>query len=1618
MSNRLTFSLASLIVLIAFGLIVGTPSAVAHDLVPGEDGDQHVAGTNLSNHPAAHPILDSITLGGAGADGVVNTSTTFLVTIVFSGADPSSVTDPFAAADITNTGSNASISSRTNFAGPTKSGTAPNEKWTYTVVLQLTGEGLGAIEVTASDVTDLYIAPAPTGTPTPPDPRRPAITADSTDPSIPTAGNTGAPRDAPLPGKDKPLSGEWAESFYIVFNIAEANGISSIDFTADPDELTFGTPGLTGSGNDTSTVKEYRVKATPKGVSADETSATNVLVSITAMDKAGNSGSGSLTVALAPRTVGGGPTGPTTNSPPVFASTDTVPDIEAIVGRKMNAPLTADGSDTDRAIVSRGDTVKEGLLLPVASDNDNDDLSYTLTEDKTSPVPIFNSPGVSPGSGPADSTDLVFTATDFERKQTLHGTPTASYNGKIVYEVSDGNQASDTTLSSRQRKFNLKIKDPIKPGKIKILSARSHYYSTASPTGHTDGDTVTLTWKHLPAREPYNSAHDKPSEDSAYDTKSTLGATPPRGTPLMDDYHPIAPGDDDHLGAHDYGSITDWDYLHSNDGGADVYEYLVEITNSNGVVVRTETVPHKSSTTGIQTYTTKVLGDVYPNRILGVYEFTVTAKSKLEIPDAERSQSGAYADSNGANTWTGIESDVAYAKVADPSEPTGKPLATSNATAGTVTLTWTLPVDSRVLGIDVSKTQKNDPAPPGPTSSNISTFDTTTDPVAFSKEDTWSNGAPITDYIITQIKIDPATGAPVESKDHLLQVGNIRNPRSPEYLVAASHLDVGTYQFRVTAFSDAGKSFGSASDWVVKTAGPPTPAQPPTAATSVPDKGYLVFVRDIDNAPVFGTANPAVAQWAAMPNLYEFFTHAPGGSLQLNVTNVAARKVVISEMMWAVDEGKVGQNSYDGQQWIEVYNNSGAAIAVNSISFTAKKDRPALLEGTDLISNVVGAGSLWIRTKGQNGNSGAADGSGQKEFVSMYRNNYGKEGWNGGHWTTSSQIYHPNHKGTPGAGEVKNPTTFPASGVALGTVFNEIANHASANHNHEWIELRKKSGELNNLENWVVDMVTGVNNQKRLFKIPKLNDGRYGDILLITKTDPARDDNHPLRGGYDVTKDIAAQKDEGRDENIRYYVAKDWTTNLPDNGEFVLILRHGADKTNHEKVEDLAGYHPNLKVDSATFFTNLWPLRGYAAPNIALNKIDAGKVHRRQKDGIPGTKTVDKADNADHVALRDVGWTGIGYKRNANAGAQNGGTPGYPNGALAANNTAAGGDPVIISEIMYATGDRGTSPQWIELRNTSQTAGINLDGWQLTIVNHDQDSADSADTYSGDLVKDYNLNGKIPPGQTFLIVAHSGTNNTNLPSERIQAIRARRGELILSQYGFEITLKTAVKDGNRAEIDMVGNLVDSSEAARIRNSPQSYETPEWMLPSGMTEDGSRISIVRVRNKDGSYEGGMDGGKLQSAWQIFDMSVQSHAPESTYYGNRNDLSNPGYTYGGVLPVSLSKFRPERLATGEIVVRWVTESETNNAGFNILRGEALDGEFTKLNKQLIKGQGTTSERTGYAFVDKTAKPNVVYYYQIQDVSLDGDVVTLRTTHLRGNISVVGKLTTTWGELKALQ
>ena len=122
-------------------------------------------------------------------------------------------------------------------------------------------------------------------------------------------------------------------------------------------------------------------------------------------------------------------------------------------------------------------------------------------------------------------------------------------------------------------------------------------------------------------------------------------------------------------------------------------------------------------------------------------------------------------------------------------------------------------------------------------------------------------------------------------------------------------------------------------------------------------------------------------------------------------------------------------------------------------------------------------------------------------------------------------------------------------------------------------------------------------------------------------------------------------------------------------------------------------------------------------------------------------------------------------------------------------------------------------------------------------------------------------------------------------------------------------------------------------------------------------------------------------------------------------------------GKPLPVTLSHFRAELTNTG-VVLKWVTESEVNNAGFYIYRSETRDGAFKVVNPTMIQGAGTTSERNTYTWKDTTAKPNVAYYYRIEDLSHAGVRKQLATVRMRGLVSASGKLTTKWADLKMLE
>ena len=634
--------------------------------------------------------------------------------------------------------------------------------------------------------------------------------------------------------------------------------------------------------------------------------------------------------------------------------------------------------------------------------------------------------------------------------------------------------------------------------------------------------------------------------------------------------------------------------------------------------------------------------------------------------------------------------------------------------------------------------------------------------------------------------------------------------------------------------------------------------------------------------------------------------------------------------------------------------------------------------------------------------------------------------------------------GTPGAQHVKDlvftgvtKSVLPATPTVI---INEVRNDSSPA-NVDWVELYNAGPDPVGLWDWELTLLKDdggdlsktdtvlvgwdkpdTNREETSF--PKNEDFKLqpGAYLLIVNRHPSLT---PLANGVDVDAAIA-----GREVNAgatHQYIVRE-KLNLP-GGAISLVLRSAIDKNaRHEhprkeeiadartsmdtassdKIMDFVGtFHKEVKTNE--YNTLVWPFKGWTRTGGADGK-DAGGIGHNT-GGSLARKTGKYGPHKDNFG--GGGNRGIGY--DAGVDLKNSpGTPGYPNdsvrNALVDDKaTAVTTDDVLydgevsISEVMYDAGPRWNLIQWIELYNSSMTQTVNLKDWELQIRN----ATDEVESYvdSGFVFDEFN----ILPNQTVLIVSGTGTNDVAMnrvynlyQRHRRELGLTNRRSVLLSPSGFYLKLT----DKFDAMVDEAGNVA-------VKGATRSVM---WELPA--RDPNMRQSLVRQYGSRALYDGTpdmADDGTMMESWrQLSDLAGAG----ISFYGHRDDVSTPGYRLGGPLPVSLSKFRPVRNQdTGHVDITWITESELNNAGFNILRSEAKNGEFKVINvKGIVAGHGTTSEKHVYTFTDTTAKPNVVYYYQIEDVSINGHRTTLTTTHLRGHVGAAGKLTTRWGELKS--
>ena len=566
--------------------------------------------------------------------------------------------------------------------------------------------------------------------------------------------------------------------------------------------------------------------------------------------------------------------------------------------------------------------------------------------------------------------------------------------------------------------------------------------------------------------------------------------------------------------------------------------------------------------------------------------------------------------------------------------------------------------------------------------------------------------------------------------------------------------------------------------------------------------------------------------------------------------------------------------------------------------------------------------------------------------------------------------------------EPVKPTQIPRTPL----IFNELGNGAAGA--NDWLELRNVTAEAVPLKNWGISIIAdGKKVDKPLVRFP--SDAAFSippnGLLLITRRPPEKT---RLAGGIDIAN-------PGKTGAVHhYFVAPELT--LPDDGQFLLILRNATGKlgTGENVIDVAGGGGPDTDAfiaDKANAFqTDIWPLQATAHPREDTEAaLGEGKVWRRAK--------------ADSVGYHKDAWTqasytGVGYDRVTETSPATAGTPGYPNDAVKRVAATPKGS-VTFSELMVDSAG-GKLPQWIELYNASKTEALNLNRWKLELQN-----VDSEDLVGRPVVTLTLKEKIIQPNQTLLIVAGDARASSAdvFPAARVYnllklhdknlRIKTAR-DTFLSAEGFTLKLR----DSNGQLVDEVGNT-DGNRRTR--------DAPAWQFPFAPVESG-RSSLIRRYDK-----GTAEDGKAREGW-VLAANINRFSAD-VVYGHKTDTGTPGYREGGALPVELSNFSMTRSETGAVVLTWTTESEVDNAGFNLRRSLKRDSGFTLLNPALIAGAGTTGERQTYTFTDTSAKPGVEYYYQIEEVASDGKPATLAMRLLRGSVSAANRMLTTFGEVK---
>ncbi|MDD3234707.1 MAG: BNR-repeat neuraminidase N-terminal domain-containing protein [Candidatus Cloacimonetes bacterium] len=147
-----------------------------------------------------------------------------------------------------------------------------------------------------------------------------------------------------------------------------------------------------------------------------------------------------------------------------------------------------------------------------------------------------------------------------------------------------------------------------------------------------------------------------------------------------------------------------------------------------------------------------------------------------------------------------------------------------------------------------------------------------------------------------------------------------------------------------------------------------------------------------------------------------------------------------------------------------------------------------------------------------------------------------------------------------------------------------------------------------------------------------------------------------------------------------------------------------------------------------------------------------------------------------------------------------------------------------------------------------------------------------------------------------------------------------------------------------------------------------------------TPNVTDVSVIKLLKREHVTAAWSDMGTPVSYDNVLKTATWSINNGFSDFGIGLDEDNP-------LPVTLSSFTAVLTAELLVTIAWVAESETNHAGYNLLRATEADlSQAIQLNSAVIADGNHQGSQVNYVFTDNEVICNETYHYWLESVSLD--------------------------------